>query len=233
MKIAVCDDDTVAVQTLFACIREYLDSKQIAYCLTDFYDGESLLSHLTYFDLIFLDIHMGRINGLETAKSIKKHYPHSSILFVTALKEYVFDAFEVCAIGYLVKPFDRQKLFSALARFLAMNQKQDAYLITQNRNRVLKIAHAQITYCEVYNHSIIIHTVDGKEEFYGRIEDLEKELGHGFYRCHRSYLVNLSMIERFQDGMIQMINGESIPVAVRRQTEFLRCLLRQKIKEVQ
>lgn len=118
IKIAVCDDEPSAIEALVSKIKAYMSTWQMECAVSKFLDGESLLSNIGQgahqFDVIYLDIKMKHFNGIDTAKAIRKTDEKTFIVFVTALKEYVFDAFNVNATNFLVKPIDDNKLFFTL-----------------------------------------------------------------------------------------------------------------------
>lgn len=238
IKIALCDDEISAIQTLENQINSFFYETDIKYFVSKFSDGETLLNSLIegkeHFDIVFLDIRMNKINGMDVAKTIRNSYEKNVfIVFVTALKEYVFDAFDVRAANYLVKPVETQKLHSSLKRILSdIIPSESKYLILHKGREVKKIPFCSIMYCEVINHHVFIYEKENIHEYGSKIDDLEKELNIDFFRCHRSFIVNLKYVDRYKAGVAYMPSGEKIPIAARRQGEFMKALLSYQRKEV-
>lgn len=237
MRIAVCEDEKLAMDALVSKIQAYMDTKQRKCAILKFPDGESLLSDMqksrSSFDAVYLDINMNRINGIDTAKAIRKTDSKTFIVFVTALKEYVFDAFDVEAANYLLKPIDNSKLFSTLDKLSRHSDAEAGQSLVINRGVDMeKVPFENIAYCEVLNHRIFVYEKDCMHECSGKIDALEKELNVNFFRCHRSYIVNLRFVERYKDGFAYLSSKEKIPVATRRRQAFMQALLRFQRDEV-
>lgn len=228
LKIAVCDDDALTVNSICKTIEDFFVSKKTPVSFSHFYSGETLLKDMVdkrvYYDAVFLDIGMEGKNGIETAALLRKNGIASFIVFITALKDYVFDAFEVEAINYLIKPIDNSKLHKTLEKIRAANRENDFLFISKNRE-VFKIAFSDIIYCEVLNHRVFIYEKDKQHEYQGKIDFLVKDLPNSFFRCHRSFIVNLSHVRGYKDGYAIMSSKEKIPVATRRHSDFMKALL--------
>lgn len=237
IKIAVCDDEIWAVQKLSGKIKNYMMGKSLACTISSFSSGEALLKQITVqgvvFDAIFLDVKMNQINGIDTAKTIRKTDDKTMLIFVTALKEYVFDAFDVNAVNFLLKPIEDQKLFATLDKVSsAVCLPQYKALVISRNGGIVKVPLAEIVYCEVLNHRVFIYREKCTDQYDSKIEDLEKELDEDFFRCHRSYIVNLKQVGSYSDGIANVVSGEKIPIATRRRQSFMQALLRVQRKEV-
>ena len=226
LKIAVCDDEPVFVEQISDRIKKYM-SECIIQC---FLSSEDLLLQGELFDIYFLDIQMKKMNGIETAKKLRELDEESIIVFITGAKEYVFQAFDVAALHYLVKPVDDGKLQEVLERAeKAIEKKQNGkdrqiFIKTRHKNITLNIA--DILYFENEMRKIIAHTVRGEISFYGVMADMEKEAGTGFYRCHRGYLVNLSYVAEYDMENIMLSNGEKIYLSKDRYHDFVKQYMR-------
>lgn len=237
MNIAVCEDEPLAMDALVGKIQAYQTAKQMDGTVSTFSDGDVLLAHLrntgNHFDAIYLDIKMDRMNGIETAKGIRKTDANTCIVFVTALKEYVFDAFDVNATNFLLKPIDDNKLFSTLDQIARqLDRHTSRALIITTNGSVETIPFANIVYCEVLNHRLFVYQQDSMHVYGGKIEELETALNEDFFRCHRSYLVHFRFVERYRDGFIYLPSDEKIPVATRRRQAFMQAFLRFQRNEV-
>lgn len=236
INIAICDDEPLALEAVSDKIKVYMGEMELPYVLSKFSSGEELLSGISktnaVFDVVFLDIKMGDINGIDTARAIRKNNDSTAIVFVTALKEYAIDAFDVNASNYLLKPIEDKKLFSTLDKVLVHGALQLNYLTIGSADKIEMVPFKSIVYCEVLNHRIFVYEKDNMREYAGKIEKLEQELDNRFFRCHRSYIVNLTFVESYKDGIAYLVSSEKLPVATRRKQAFMQALLLCKRKEV-
>lgn len=229
IKFEICDDEPIMVQEISNHLAKYMKERQIAsYCVNRFLNGNTLLLlEAGNLDLIFLDIQMEAPDGMETAKILRQQRSHSLLIFVTILKEYVFSAFEVEAFDYLVKPLDGDRFRQTMDRALRfMKRVAQKTIIVQRGNSCEVISLAEIVYCEVIGRKIYIHKNDGTIiNYYNRLEDLEHQVDGRFFKCHRSYLVNLDYVQGCQTGQVILPRAEAIPVSRLREKELLQNLL--------
>ncbi len=214
-------------------LSEYMNGKHItSYCVNSYSDGRSLLESGCDFDVIFLDIQMEQPNGLETAKILRQHKKHCLLIFVTVLKECVFDAFEVEAFDYLIKPLDSGHFKRTMDRMIkSIQQRETKSIVVQRGTSCDVILLAEIVYCEVQGRKIYIHQSDGKIiDYYGKLDDLEQRVDGRFFRCHRSYLVNLEYVRGCNAGQVILPQRDTIPVSRLRERDLTQALLRY-IKE--
>lgn len=229
IKFAICDDEPVMAREITDQLSNYMEGEITPYGVTSFFSGRSLLESGCEFDVIFLDIQMEQPNGMETAKMLRQRGNHSLLVFVTVLKECVFDAFEVEAFDYLVKPFDHSHFKRTMDRILKALQRREAKSIVVRRGSSCEVIPlAEIVYCEVQGRKIYIHQSGGKvSDFYDRLDDLERRLDRRFFRCHRSYLVNLEYVRGCKAGQVVLPQNDVIPVSRLRERDLTQALLRR------
>lgn len=230
LKIAICDDEQP--------IREYL-KKLVEKCteaeVSLFADGGELLADPTAFDLILLDISLNRDqdaaepDGMETARKIRER-SDALIIFVTALREYVFEGYDVGAFHYLLKPIDEQKFTEVMDRAIRqIRSKKDAEpLVIKVGGNYVRISVEDIIYAENQARKIILHTKSRKEPycFYEKMEVLEQKLGDRFFRSHRGFLVNLQEVARYDNSNIELKNGESVFLAKQKYNDFVTAYMK-------
>lgn len=214
--VAVCDDEAVYRQQLLRMLEE---SKIQEHCVvSDFSSGDALLDacKARIFDLVFLDIEMPGINGLKTAESIKKQNPDTLIIFISVHESYAFQAFDVRAFQYLVKPINAEKLKKELSLAIEKLCIIRAYYTTPDGE--LNFPIKNILYIDVQDHTLTIHANENFS-FRGKMDDEERRLSvHQFIRCHKSYLVNPMFIREIKDLSIYLHTGECIPISKRKKS---------------
>lgn len=226
IRIAVCDDEDIMLCELTNKITTYMKNTNNPYQVIPFSNAEELLKNDTCYDIVFLDIQMKGMSGMEAAKKIRETGSESYIVFVTVLKECVYDAFAVEASDYLLKPVEDSRLIRTIDRMMHyIEDREKSKLTIQKSTGYKSIRFADIFYCEVINRKIYIYTKQGIIDYYFKIEELERQLETHFIRCHRSYLVNLQYVCGYENGMAQLENGEKIPVSRSRQQSFVKAVL--------
>ncbi len=228
--IAICEDETYLLEELRKKAETYLKTRHYPAEIRTFTSGEDLLKEQRPFDLILLDLMLPGINGLETAKRLSSK---SRIIFITSYREYAVDAFEVEAVHYLLKPVTDERLYQAMDRALNRSKQEDdrtMALIKSGSTHILPIR--DILYCEVFDHRVCIHTAQGNYEYSGTLDMLEGKLDGRFFRCHRSYLINMSHVVGQEKGTALVSNGNRVLISRRKQAEFMQRLLHNLKNEV-
>lgn len=221
LKIVVCDDEKVIVKQVSYMIKKYLPDCEI----DEFLSGKDLLSAKKDFDIFFLDIQMEQ-NGIEVARKLREHDENAVIIFITGVKEYVFEAFDVAALHYLLKPVHEEKLREVIDRAVrevqkkADKEKRQLFIKTREKNITLNVN--DILYLENEMRKIVAHTKRETITFYGVMSEMEKLVGTGFYRCHRGYLVNMAYVSEYDTDSILLSNGEKIYLSKDRYQDFVK-----------
>lgn len=229
IKFAICDDEPYMAQEIANQLSRYMNGKQItSYCVSSFQNGCSLLESDCNFDIVFLDIQMEHLNGMETAKMLRQRKNHSLLIFVTVLKECVFDAFEVEAFDYLVKPFDSGHFKRTMDRIIkSIRQRETKSIVIRRGTSCDIILLPEIVYFEVQGRKIYIHQRSGKiTDYYDKLDDLAQRIDGRFFRCHRSYLVNIEYVRGCNAGQVILSQGNKIPVSRLRERDLTQALLR-------
>lgn len=199
------------------------------YCIQCFNRAENLLSAVRKqpFELLFLDILMNGMDGMELAKVLREEGYDGIIVFVTSSPEYAMAGYEVEAAQYLLKPVEEKKIEEIVTKLLARYQEPKSLTLTGSGGRIQKIKIDEIQYLEVYHRTLIFYCNDGKIEWTGTLDGIEESLPDYFYRCHRSYLVNMNYVSGIVRYEYMLTNGERVPVAKNKykeaQEELIRC----------
>lgn len=220
--IAVCDDEVMECSRTATRIRGILDEMRVPCTIRQFYSGRELLQSSESFDIIFLDIIMDGLDGLRTAQRVRERAYDKLLVFISASRDYVFDAYDVEAFQYLLKPIEDKKLKRVLLKAVRKTkERSQAFIIVSRDRQKKKLFLDDIYYFEIRGRMIDAHGTGGVFSYYGQIGLLERELqGKGFVRCHKSYLVNLKYVDVYNRQELVLDNGERIAIAKRRYEAF-------------
>lgn len=234
IRTAICDDE--------ANTRAYLSSliqAQPYPCeIVEYASASDFLEDRREFDLLFLDIELktpdSDLDGIALARKIREgdSGAQPAIIFVTGYERYVFDAFDVNAFQYLLKPVDEEKFSQVFARAvkqITAGQKntQKIHTLTlrfANTNKTVPLDN--IYYIESSNHKVVLHLKDGEFTCYAKIRDLELELQDRFFRIHKGYLVNFSYVDGYSKAEVTLTNGEKLLLSKYKYQDFVKAYLR-------
>ncbi|MBD5493309.1 MAG: response regulator transcription factor [Lachnospiraceae bacterium] len=223
MNIAICDDESRIREGIKNVLKEAFPNVS----LREFSSGQKLLEavgHEYMPDIVLLDIAMDGMDGMETARRLRE-LSDMLLIFVTGVKEQVFQAFDVGAFHYLLKPVEKAKLISVVSKAIAeveKNNMQPKIMLVKAADGYRRVNIEDILYAESDGRKVILHMKQEILEFYDRMEELEKRLGTGFYRCHRGFIVSLSEIRGYDSTSIVLSNGDRIFLAKRKYSEFVK-----------
>lgn len=211
IKVIIIDDEPLARSIVREYITQYNDIEVVAECG----DGFEGVKAITQFepDLIFLDIQMPKINGFEMLELLDKM---PSVIFTTAFDEYALKAFEIHAIDYLLKPFNKERFDKAVSRWKALQpprnsntpalletiaeqEQQPQRVVIKLNNKIKIIPFSDIIYIEAAEDYVFIHTSEGRYMKHKTMTFFENALDKNIYvRCHRSFIVNVQLINRLE-----------------------------------
>ncbi|MCI8991794.1 MAG: response regulator transcription factor [Eubacterium sp.] len=220
--IAICDDEKHMSDHIRTMASDFFRKKNREIHLRTFTSGEELLNYNGQIDILFLDIQMKGMDGMEAARKLRASKFRGFLIFITVLKEMVFSSFEVQAYDYLVKPVDEKQFEKTMERlYVSMQNAGEDSLLVQKGYEGRIIPKDEIVFCEIIDRKIYLNLVSGEVvDYYERIEHLEEKLDHHFFRCHRSYLINLKHLKGYKNGTAYMDNGKEVPVSRLRNREF-------------
>ncbi|MEY8264776.1 LytTR family DNA-binding domain-containing protein [Lachnospiraceae bacterium 64-25] len=220
LRIGICDDQLNARDVLRFELEKILrdESEQIVY---EFSTGASavrwLEKHPGEIDLLFLDVEMDGISGMDAAAQIRNFDKEICLVFVTGYTDYVFDGYKVNALDYVIKPASAKKLFDVLKRVREqLSDKYDKTFSFKNPEGTYRLPLSNIAY--FYSDKRKVNIVCTSRErslsysFYGKLDEVEAKLSHAFVRIHQRYLVNPAHVERIGSENIT-IAGACLPMS--------------------
>ncbi|XTR39083.1 LytR/AlgR family response regulator transcription factor [Paraclostridium tenue] len=215
IKIAICEDEKEQQELLKTYINQIFEALYIKYKLEIFNSGEELLeNYQNDTDVLLLDIQMGQINGMDTARKIRSIDDKVEIIFITSLIEYALEGYEVRAYRYLIKPVKYENLKENIINCIKEIDIKNKYIIVKERGNQIKLDINEITYVEVQKETITIHTLNEVYKTNGTMSNIEKDIDcDRFFRCHKSFLVNLEHIKSIKQYIATLENSEEVPVS--------------------
>ncbi|MCI8337351.1 MAG: response regulator transcription factor [Lachnospiraceae bacterium] len=225
MVVGICDDEEAVREDLRKRVLGSMSRAEIF----SFASGEELLKCGANFDILFLDIQMPGRNGMDVARDFRREHEQCILIFVTGVEEYVFQAFDVGAFHYLVKPFSEKKFLQVLERAVETKRQrqveEDRAFVVNAGGSHRRVLFRDIVYAEVFNRKVVIHTLSDTVEYYGKLRDLEREAGEGFFRTHRSYLVNLRHVTKYDMANVYL-GKVGVLLSKANYPDFVRALLK-------
>ncbi len=228
LSIAVCDDEVIECCNMAKRIKEIMEEMKIPCIIRQFRSGGELLQALESFDIVFLDIIMQDLDGMKTAQAFRKKASDKILIFVSSSREYVFEAYDVEAFQYLLKPVDDRKLKNVLQKAVIKTQiRSKEFIIVSRERQKKKLFLDDIYYFEIKGRIVDAHGPEGIFTYYEQIGELENKIrDKGFFRCHKSYLINLKYVDGYSRKEVVLENGEKIVIAKRRYDEFVQEMLK-------
>lgn len=226
IRAAVVEDETEHAEKLNEYIMRYGQEKHIEFSVEFFQNGMDFLSDYNHrVDLVFMDIEMPHMNGMECAEKLRKLDENVPLVFVTSSMQYAIKGYLVEALGYMVKPvayFPFSVLMDkATSRIMQLNTKE---ILIKNRDFTKRIYSRDLYYVEIMDHYLIYHTTEGEFREVGKLKDVEERLtDFDFFRCSNSHLVNLRFVQGIEDDEV-LVASEKIFISRRRKKEFLVAL---------
>lgn len=233
ITVAICDDEQYFLTHLRKSVEHYFSIQKQNVQIFEFDDGESLLSSRQIFDVILMDLKLPGKNGMEIIKQLRREKSKCQVIFITSYQEYALQAFQVDAVHYLLKPITDEHLFQALDRCVERMGNIDSKTLTITKGACTEIIFIKdILYCEVMDHRLYIHTKDMTYDYLGTLEELQKQLDDRFFRCHKSYLVNMDQVVSKQGDTATVTGGGQVLISRRKQQDFTQGLLKLVRKEL-
>ena len=215
LQLAVCDDERVFRSDLRKILGTELELCGIDYHISEFTSGEELIAGLEKADcqILFLDIEMKGIDGVEAARRLRETKRQMEIIFVTSYADFVFQGYEVRALNYILKPYEPEKIAAVLHTALeALDIEAEKYYVIDQRGGSIRVPLSSVKYFSSERRTVHAVTTEREYTFYEKLSDLETELPDTFVRIHNRYLVHLKYLEAVRQNTA-VVDGEELPVS--------------------
>ena len=235
LRIGICDDVYDARLVLRSALARALEARHIQGQFFEFSSGEGLLGWLEHhageLDLVFLDMEMGELDGMETARRLRAADAGLQLVFVTGYADHVFDGYSVGALGYLLKPPTAEQLEAVLDRAqAALVRDLDRAYICRSGDIRYRIPIANILYFVSDRRQVTCVTEGRDYTFYGKLDGVAEEVGDGFVRIHQRYLVRSGAVDRIEGSEVVLRDGQRLPVSRSCQQSALLALTRAELE---
>lgn len=234
LSIAICDDNQAARLSLRSALERLLETRQEQARMLEFSSGEGLLSwlarHQGEVDLVFLDMEMGQLDGMETARRLRRDSAEIQLVFVTGFSHWVFDGYAVGALGYLLKPPKAEQLEDILDRCAAaLRRETGEVFLCRNGEITYRIPRNRILYFVSDRRQVTCVTTQRSCTFYGKLDHVAQEVGPDFVRIHQRYLVRAGAVDRVSGNEV-MLGDVTLPISRSCQKEAMLSLTRAALE---
>ncbi len=227
ISVAIVEDDPKASDTLRSHLERYGKENGIHFRIQVFQNAVLLLDHYTAnYDIIYMDIQMPMMNGMDASRCLRDLDPTVALIFVTSLTQYAIQGYEVNALDYVVKPFNYYDFALKMTRALKrIPQHEGEDIMVSMKAGTVRLSLDNIKYVEVQGHHVIYHTMHGDYTQYSTITKVEQQLSpHHFVRCNSCYLVNLQYVKEIQ-GMMAYVGDEALKISQPKKKAFCQAVV--------
>jgi len=227
IEIAVVEDDKEQAALLERHIKTYAAQHRLAVSVSVFYDAITFLEKYSAFHIVYMDIMMPMLNGMDAAKLLREKDETVVLIFVTTMRQYAIQGYEVAATDFIVKPVSYSEFALKFTRVLSrldVGRSPDVLLRTENS--FVRLSPEDIRYVEVKGHYCVYHTAGGEYRQYQTMKSAQAALeGCDFVRCNNFLLVNLAHVDRIE-GMTAYVGGDELQISHPRRKAFSEAFVR-------
>ncbi len=216
LKLAICDDEANQREYLQNIVSAWAKDRRHLLTLKQYPHADAFLFDYTEerdFDILLLDIKMETMDGVSLARHIRQENESVQIIFITGFPDFISEGYEVSALHYLMKPVSSEKLSAVLDKAAANLTKTEKRLCVTFDRETHFIPLSRIYYIEAQKQYVIIHTDNKEYRMKMGLTETEKELDEYFFKCQRSFIVNLRHVKRIRSDSAELKNGVSVPLS--------------------
>lgn len=226
IRIAIVEDEVRERAHLRDCLAYMAEKERLEFDIVEFGSGEAFLGgYQPVYDIVLMDIELPGINGMETAKALRRLDSFVLLVFVTNMVQYAVSGYEVDALNYILKPVNRFDFALKMNKAISRTAKRTEESVQIRAGKDLyMLPVAAIRYLEVDGHYIVYHTTEGDYSEYITLKEAEKKLNKPYFvRCNRCYLVNLKYVSAVRDDVVQ-VGWDELLISRPQKKAFLNAL---------
>ena len=224
-RIAVVEDEQQYRDEVCQYIEQYATEHQLKFDVTTYTDGQEIVDDVQkHYDIIFFDIEMTLLNGMDAAKVIRERDVNVVMVFITNMAKYAIEGYEVGALDFVLKPIDYYGFSFRLARALGRVQKKQGNLefAINTPGGIKKLNSNDIYYIEIENRFLVYHTAEGDFSQRGTLQSAEEMFqNYHFVKCNHWYLVNLKYVTEIEENIVH-VAGSRLEISRRNRAHFLK-----------
>lgn len=218
-RIAICDDEIGTCSDLEKMILDFADRRALQIETEVFYSGETLYHSIEEqcpYDLVFLDIQLLEMDGVQVGRQIREHLKNDkiSIVYISSKETYAMSLFKVRPLDFLIKPLAKENVDAALEQFIRLSEANKNEFYYRIGKSVCRLYLDEIRYFACNGRKVEIYTGSGQKEFYGGMREVWGQVdGKGFWVIHKSYIVNTAFVSVYHYDSVQMTDGTCLPIS--------------------
>jgi len=227
IRIAIVEDEPTERDRIKVYLEEIAQEDQTQFDIEQYSSGMAfVMSGMKDYDLVLMDIDMPNLNGIETAKALRKVDQSATLIFVTNMAQYAISGYEVNAVDFILKPVNRYSFAIKIKRAISRTAKKNDNAIQIKMDGTIFLVHMyQIMYLEVDGHYVIFHTTQGDYKEYTTLKLAQKRINSShFVQCNQSFLINMKYIESVSRESVT-VGGTVIYISRKMKTEFMNAVL--------
>ena len=223
LLLAIVDDDQNDSAALSALVAEYFRQNGKSYMFRVFHTPLDFIRSMENYDIVFMDIRMDKLDGLEVARIMRKINANCALIFVTHMAQLAIKGYEVDALDFIVKPADQFSINYVLDKAISRLENTSSTLIAiKTSDGIISLSSNDIIYVEVFDHNLVYHTTKGVYDVRGRLSDVIKKLdSKRFIMCNRSFVVNLRYVSSACNDYL-IIDGTKISISKSHRKEIMQ-----------
>lgn len=225
IAIAIVEDDQQEQKRLQQYLMRYAMENQQTFSFALYSNALDYLEDKQKFDIVFMDIMLPNMRGMEAAARMREYDSKTVLIFVTTMVQFAIKSYEVDALDYIVKPVNYARLTMKLQKAIrVIESNSGGTVVINDAQGMIRCSTNELLYVEVHGHKLDYHTTSGIYSAYGSLNDLERVLHiYNFMRCNACYLVNPQFIKKVnsRDLLVTLSNDESLKISQTRRKGFI------------
>ena len=235
-QIVICDDDMQFKEEFCRLLTQVMQELSLECSVTQCQEAkevQKLLTENKQIDLLFLDIELGKSLGMELGTYIREHISdfETQIVYVSYDQGYAMQLFETIPLDFLVKTITKETLEHTIKRFVRKQEGTGRRFCFKTAQGVRELPYTEIMYFQSRGHKLAAHTIEGEQEFYGKLEEVERQVPAHFMRIHKSYLVNIHFISSYHHDSVCLRNQQKLTIS-RPYKEYVQEYVSRRVREM-